>query len=52
MGAKADAVVIKRKKFREPTPEVLESKEDPYVGEGNYTIAHFVFNHYQSVSFL
>jgi hypothetical protein len=43
LGAKADAVVIKRKKFREPTPEVLESKEDPYVAEGNFTIAHFVF---------
>ncbi|CAD8079248.1 unnamed protein product [Paramecium primaurelia] len=52
MGAKSNSYVIKRKKFREPDQNQQDIKEDPYISEGNYTIAHFIFRSFHSVSFL
>ncbi|CAK85722.1 unnamed protein product (macronuclear) [Paramecium tetraurelia] len=51
-GAQPDSVIIKRKKFRQPDQSEQDKKEDPYISEGNYTIAHFIFKSFHSVSFL
>ncbi|CAD8087427.1 unnamed protein product [Paramecium primaurelia] len=51
-GANSNSVVIKRKKFRQPDQSQQDKKEDPYISEGNYTIAHFLFKAFHSVSFL
>ncbi|CAD8092465.1 unnamed protein product [Paramecium sonneborni] len=54
-GANSNSIVIKRKKFRQADQlqqDQQETKEDPFIDEGSYTIAHFVFRSFHSVSFL
>ncbi|CAK74015.1 unnamed protein product (macronuclear) [Paramecium tetraurelia] len=49
MGADSNSSIIKRKQFRETEQE---QEGNPYVNEGCYTVAHFIFKSYHSVSFL
>lgn len=52
LGANVDAVVEKRKKHRDEEPKLDDPTYDPYTADGTKGIAHFIFNHYHSTSFL
>ncbi|CAD8085273.1 unnamed protein product [Paramecium sonneborni] len=52
LGADSTSSIIKRKKFREKKEGEQEKDDHPYIDEGGYTIAHFIFKNYHSVSFL
>lgn len=43
LGADPNSSIIKRKKFRDEEYDPENQEDHPYINEGGYTIAHFIF---------